>query len=96
MQIRVIDYHSQNAPAEFAAGLKEIGFAVISNHPVSQPLIDKAYQQWDAFFKSDEKNNYAFNPETQDGYISKQLSETAKGYDQKDLKEFYHYYAGKR
>lgn len=96
MQIRVIDYHSQNAPAEFAAGLKEIGFAVIANHPVSQSLIDKAYQQWDSFFKSDEKNNYAFNPETQDGYISKQLSETAKGYDQKDLKEFYHYYEGQR
>ena len=96
MQIRVIDFHSQNAGAEFAAGLKEIGFAVISNHPVSQSLIDKAYEQWDTFFQSEEKNNYVFNPETQDGYISKQLSETAKGYDQKDLKEFYHYYEGRR
>ncbi|PIZ04543.1 MAG: 2OG-Fe(II) oxygenase [Gammaproteobacteria bacterium CG_4_10_14_0_8_um_filter_38_16] len=96
MSIRVIDFRSPTAAAEFAAGLKEIGFAVISNHPVSQALINQAYEQWYAFFKSDEKKQFTFNPETQDGYISKELSETAKGYDQKDLKEFYHYYKGQR
>ena len=96
MQVRVIDYKSPTAAADFAAGLKEIGFAVISNHPVSQQLIDQAYAAWYAFFKSDEKNNFTFNPETQDGYISTFLSETAKGYKEKDLKEFFHYYKGKR
>lgn len=98
MQIRVIDFHSQNAAAEFAAGLKEIGFAVISNHPVSNQLIEKAYQQWDAFFKLDEteKAKFGFDKETQDGFFSKQISETAKGYDKKDIKEFFHYYEGKR
>src|SRR3990167_9250262 len=96
MSIRVIDFQSPTAAAEFAAGLKEIGFAVISNHPISQQLIDKAYEQWYAFFKSNEKKQYEFNPKTHDGYISTELSETAKGYDKKDLKEFYHYYKGQR
>lgn len=96
MSIRVIDYRSPTAGAEFATGLKEIGFAVVSNHPVSQNLINKAYEQWYAFFQSDEKNKFPFDSKTQDGYISKELSETAKGYDKKDLKEFYHYYPGKR
>lgn len=95
MQIRVIDYRSQHAPAEFAAGLKEIGFAVLTNHPISQSVIDKVYEQWYAFFKSDEKNDYPVDPETQEGYVSPQLSEIAKGYDKKDLKEFFNYYAGK-
>jgi isopenicillin N synthase-like dioxygenase len=98
MQIRVIDFHSQSAPAEFAAGLKEIGFAVIANHPVSKELIDEAYRVWYEFFKSEEKNNLAhlFDPEKHDGYIPQKLSETAKGYGFKDIKEFYHYYLGER
>jgi len=96
MKIRIIDFQSQTAPAEFAAGLKEIGFAVISNHPISNALIDDAYAKWYAFFASDEKNKFTFDPETHDGYISKEMSEKAKGYDVKDIKEFYHYYLGHR
>lgn len=98
MKIRVIDYQSQHAPAEFAAGLKEIGFAVISNHPIPQTLIDQAYKTWYAFFKSEEKNNpaFKFDPKRHDGYIPKELSETAKGYGLKDIKEFYHYYLDER
>lgn len=92
MSIKVIDFTAKNAPAEFAAGLKEIGFAVLSNHPIPQHLIDEAYKQWYAFFKSDEKHQFAFNSKTHDGYISTELSETAKGYDVKDLKEFYHFF----
>ena len=95
-QIRVVDFQSPTAAADFTAGLKEMGFAVLSNHPVSQQLIDQAYTQWYEFFKSSEKNTFKFNPSTHDGYISTELSETAKGYNVKDLKEFYHYYQGRR
>lgn len=96
MSIKVVDFQSPTAAVEFAAGLKEIGFAVIANHPISQQLIDEAYAKWTAFFKSDEKFQFELNPETQDGYVSTKMSETAKGYNQKDLKEFFHYYQGKR
>jgi len=96
MQVRVIDFKSQTAGKDFTDGLKEIGFAVLENHPISIDLINEAYKVWGDFFKSNEKKDYAFNPETHDGYISKELSETAKGYSTKDIKEFYHYYLGKR
>ena len=96
MQVRVIDYQSENAAAEFAQGLHEIGFAVLSNHPVPQHLIDQAYEDWYAFFKSDQKEQYAFDPMTHDGYVSTELSETAKGFEIKDIKEFYHYFPGGR
>lgn len=92
MKVRVIDFKSPTAPADFTAGLKEIGFAVISNHPISQALINHAYDVWYQFFKSDEKKQFEFDKKTHDGYVSRELSETAKGYDVKDIKEFYHYY----
>lgn len=92
MQVRVIDYTSKTAPQDFAAALKEIGFAVISNHPLDNSLITKVYAEWEKFFNSEDKYNYAFDKQKHDGYISKEMSETAKGYKEKDLKEFYHYY----
>ena len=94
--IRVIDFRSSTAPQAFSQGLKEIGFAVLSHHPISQTLIDRAYQEWGDFFKSDEKHQFAFDPVKHDGYISRQLSETAKGYNVKDIKEFFHYYRNGR
>lgn len=98
MQVKVIDFQSANAPAEFTEGLREIGFAVIANHPIAQQLIDQAYADWYAFFRSSEavKNEFTFNAKTHEGYVSTELSETAKGHDKKDLKEFYHYYSGGR
>ncbi len=92
MAIEVIDFTAKNAPQQFAQSLKKIGFAVLSSHPINHDLIDRAYQQWHDFFHSDEKYNYEFNENNHDGFISQTLSETAKGNEIKDLKEFYHYY----
>lgn len=93
MSVVVIDYQNQQAPQQFAAGLKKIGFAVIAHHPIDQKKIDEAYAIWGKFFHSTEKFQYAFDPKTHDGYISTDKSETAKGYNTKDLKEFFHYYS---
>lgn len=93
MEISVVDYSASTAAQDFANGLKQIGFAVIENHPIDQALIDEAYQAWGAFFNSDEKYQYAFDPKKHDGFISQSLSETAKGFEVPDIKEFYHYYA---
>lgn len=95
MQVRIIDFQSPTAGKDFAASLKETGFAVVANHPISNQLIDQAYTLWYDFFKSSEKHNHPFNPQTHEGYISAEMSETAKGYHAKDLKEFFHYYPGK-
>ncbi|HLD16267.1 MAG TPA: 2OG-Fe(II) oxygenase family protein [Coxiellaceae bacterium] len=92
MSIKVVDYLNENASQQFTEGLKEIGFAVIANHPISQRLIDDNYAGWKEFFHLPEREMFIFDPKRHDGYASAQLSETAKGYGVKDLKEFYHYY----
>src|SRR3990167_2041217 len=93
MYVRTIDYRSAQAGQEFCLSLKETGFAVLSHHPIPQPLIENVYQDWDVFFKSEEKFNTLFDRKAirQSGYFPFK-SENAKGYSAKDLKEFYHYY----
>lgn len=90
--IQVVDYRSPEAPEQFARSLKETGFGVISHHPIQQDLIDWAYVEWEKFFGSEEKNDYPFDAKTHTGFISTELSETAKGFEKKDLKEFFHFY----
>ncbi|MDF1654261.1 MAG: 2OG-Fe(II) oxygenase family protein [Coxiellaceae bacterium] len=92
MSIQVVDFTSPNAAQQFATSLRETGFGVLQNHPVDQQLINHCYRDWEAFFKSDDKHNYEFDPATHDGHISYELSETAKGHAVQDLKEFYHLY----
>jgi isopenicillin N synthase-like dioxygenase len=91
-EIQVVDFQAPDAPAQFACSLRETGFGVISNHPIDQSLINWAYQAWGEFFQSNEKHNYEFDPKTHAGFINYALSETAKGFKEKDLKEFFHVY----
>ena len=91
MKILTIDYQSSDYGKVLVESLHHTGFAIIENHPVSHPLINEVYTTWSQFFSSDIKNNYMFHPEKQDGYFP-MLSEHAKGYAIKDLKEFYHIY----
>ena len=53
--------------------------------------IDKVYNDWKFFFNDNRKNDYLFDYEKQDGYFPFK-SESAKGKDEKDLKEFFHIY----
>ena len=90
-KILTIDYHSSEFGSELTTSLKNTGFAVIKNHPISDQLINQIYDEWKLFFNSDSKHNYLFHPVKQDGYFP-YLSENAKGRTVKDLKEFYHIY----
>ncbi len=92
MQVQVVDYRAPGAPEQFARSLHETGFGVLVNHPIPQALVEKIYADWLAFFNGAEKQAYAFSPETQDGWFSTAISETAKGHTQKDLKEYFHIY----
>jgi isopenicillin N synthase-like dioxygenase len=91
MQVAVVDYHAKSAPAEFTQSLKETGFAVVANHPIAEEFVNAIYAEWQQFFNSDEKHQYLFNKEKQDGYFPFR-SENAKHTPIKDLKEFFHYY----
>jgi len=95
MQVLKVDLHAKAAKADFDRSLRETGFAVITNHSISQPEIDAVYALWQAFFESDEKQHYLYDPHAQDGYFPLG-AETAKGNDVADLKLFYHVYVNGR
>ncbi len=85
----LVDYSKPDAAKQFSDSLLETGFAVLVNHPINLNLISETYADWAAFFASDSRWDFMFNPETQMGYVPASKSETAKGYGLKDLKEFY-------
>ncbi|MEL6998048.1 MAG: 2OG-Fe(II) oxygenase family protein [Pseudomonadota bacterium] len=89
--IQTVSYTSPDAPAAFTRSLRETGFAVLRDHPVTPERIQAAYDAWGGFFNSDNKHEYLVDPETQDGFFPFK-SENAKGAKAKDLKEFYHVY----
>jgi isopenicillin N synthase-like dioxygenase len=92
MNVQQVDYRAADAAARFTRSLHETGFAVLCHHPIPQVLVTDLYRRWLTFFDSDAKHAYAFSPETQDGWFSTAVSETAKGHTQKDLKEYFHVY----
>lgn len=92
MSICSVDYRSPNAPEEFARSLRETGFGVLRNHPISWDKITQVYAEWERFFNSDEKLQYAFDQNKQEGYVPPEIAETAKGETVKDIKEFYQMY----
>ena len=92
MQVQVVDYRAEDAAKKFVESLRNTGFGVLTNHPIQQALVDKIYKDWYTFFSQEEKKEFAFDPEKQDGYFSSEISETAKGHTKKDIKEYYHVY----
>ncbi|MFQ6371137.1 isopenicillin N synthase family dioxygenase [Shewanella sp. YIC-542] len=92
MKLETIDFRAPDAPQRFVESLRHTGFGVLRNHPIAQPLVQQIYQAWQDFFLSDDKEHYLFNPGTQDGFFPSSVSETAKGNNVKDIKEYFHVY----
>lgn len=91
MNFPQVSYKNPQAPHLIAQALHEIGFVVLSDHPINPQLITDVYSEWSIFFNSPAKFDYKFDPKVQAGYFPFQ-TETAKGYSQPDLKEFFHLY----
>ncbi|MBB1312484.1 isopenicillin N synthase family oxygenase [Aliivibrio sp. SR45-2] len=92
MKLEAIDYTAENAAELFVKSLRETGFGVLKNHPIQQDLVQSIYDNWYSFFNSEEKENFQFNVDTQDGFFPASVSEVAKGHTKKDIKEYFHYY----
>ena len=90
-EVKTIDYKSSDASLQITNSIKNTGFAVIKNNPIDFELINAVYNEWEVFFNSDNKHDYKFNLEKQDGYFPFG-EENAKGYAHKDLKEFFQIY----
>jgi isopenicillin N synthase-like dioxygenase len=91
LHVLTVDYYAPNAPEMFCKSLKETGFAVLSNHPISTQLVSDVYKLWEDFFRAETKQQYLYQKPSQDGYFPFG-TESAKDSKVSDLKEFYHYY----
>ena len=89
-----VDYRAPTASHDFVASLRQTGFGVLTNHPLSQGDVQGMYDAWARFFASDTKMDYEWDRETFAGLFPLDKSETAKGQEVKDLKEFFHFYPG--
>lgn len=100
MSIITVDYKDTDAGRKFVRSLHDTGFAVLKNHPISGPLLDRIYRGWGSFFQSEGKRDFLFDPDntdgTQQGYYPTEVSETAVGHTVKDLKEYFHVVPGGR
>lgn len=92
LELVAIDYKAPNADKLFVESLHKTGFGVLKNHPIEQNVVQAIYKNWQKFFNSEEKTQFAYDKATHDGFFSTQVSETAKGNKKKDIKEYFHYY----
>jgi isopenicillin N synthase-like dioxygenase len=92
MKLVAVDYRAENADQLFVESLHQTGFGVLHNHPIQQTMVRAIYSAWQKFFDSEEKHSFLYNKGTQDGFFPTTVSETAKGFKKKDIKEYYHYY----
>ncbi|MBB71078.1 MAG: 2OG-Fe(II) oxygenase [Legionellales bacterium] len=94
MYVKKVDLQAPDVGQAFAQSLRETGFAVLGNHPVSNELVDEVFREWEGFFARSEEDKLKtlFDRESQAGFFPSTVSETAKGFDVKDIKEYFHFY----
>ena len=97
MIVLTVDYKSPNAANLFVHSVRNTGFALVENHMINHELMDQVFNEWEKFFSlpEKEKSKYLFKRDfdtVQSGFFPQEISETAKGFTAKDLKEFFHYY----
>ena len=95
MKVETVDYRAPDAAETLARSLRDTGFAVLANHPITPDRIEAIYGAWGGFFAGNEKFDFAVQPPAHDGYFAFR-SENAKDSPVKDLKEFFHVYPGCR
>jgi isopenicillin N synthase-like dioxygenase len=86
----IVDFTAPDAPAKFCESLHQTGFGVLKNHPLPSDMVHGIYAEWLAFFQSGDAKKYPWDPVKLDGHFSTAVSETAKGNQVKDFKEFFH------
>ena len=87
-----ISYTAPRFDAAFMASLHEYGFAAVVDHPLDDDRVAKIYGEWLAFFSSGEAAGFRMDPVKQDGYFSLEEAEHAKGFVERDFKEYFQFY----
>ena len=91
-ELIAVDYQAPNAAELFVQSLRDTGFGVLKNHPITAETLTGMYERWGNFFAGAEKEQYLFDADKFDGFFPTRLAETAKGHKVRDLKEYFHYY----
>ncbi|MFT5298992.1 MAG: isopenicillin N synthase-like dioxygenase, partial [Colwellia sp.] len=92
MKLEAVDFTAPDAAQKFVESLRQTGFGVLKNHPIQQASVASIYSNWQTFFNDETKHQYLYNKGTQDGYFPQSVSEVAKGFKKKDIKEYFHFY----
>ena len=87
-----ISYTAPGFDAAFMASLQEYGFAAVVDHPLDGGRVARIYGEWLAFFSSGETAGFRMDPVKQDGYFSLREAEHAKGFVERDFKEYFQFY----
>ena len=87
-----ISYTAIGFDAAFMASLHEYGFAAVVDHPLDGDRVARIYGEWLAFFSSGEAAGFRMDPVKQDGYFSLREAEHAKGFVERDFKEYFQFY----
>jgi len=87
-----ISYTAPGFDAAFMASLHEYGFAAVVDHPLDDDRVARIYGEWLAFFSSGEAAGFRMDPVRQDGYFSLEEAEHAKGFVERDFKEYFQFY----
>ncbi|MGV0035658.1 MAG: 2OG-Fe(II) oxygenase family protein [Candidatus Azotimanducaceae bacterium WSBS_2022_MAG_OTU7] len=94
MKVSIVDLNAADAPQLVTESLIESGFAVVENHKIPVSELNELYERWDNFFLKGHPEQYVTDAQSQAGYFSPHLAETAKGHEAQDLKEYFHYWPG--
>ena len=92
MALPQISYTAPGFDAAFMVSLHEYGFAAVVDHPLDDDRVARIYGEWSAFFSSGEAADFRMDPVKQDGYFSLQEAEHAKGFVERDFKEYFQFY----
>ena len=92
MELAALDFQAEGTDIQFVESLRNTGFGVLENHPLDLDLIASIYEHWSDFFKSSRPSSYVLKRDTQDGFFSRDDAESAKGFDEQDIKEYFHFY----
>ena len=101
--VAVVDFAAADAAKRLTDSLKSTGFAVLTNSPVSNDLIQAVYGEWRDFMirlhqeATDARpgnlaEKYKFDLATQNGYFPCAAAEKAKGAKVRDSKHYYQCY----
>ena len=74
------------------ASLQQYGFAAVIDHPLDNERVARIYGEWLSFFSDADVKDFEMDPVKQDGYFSLQNAEHAKGFVERDHKEYFQFY----